>query len=118
MHLGNTWNNGVEPAEQVARWWTIVFDDRREPLHCARRLTRWQFMDSAKRDPLSISCSQGRSPRPWYNESKTLLAMELLTDQLKARFAEVGRQDEVKDPIVIAKFFAPSGEATWFATEY
>jgi len=44
--------------------------------------------------------------------------MELITDQLKARFAEVGRQEEVKDPIVIAKFFAPSGEATWFATEH
>jgi Protein of unknown function (DUF2958) len=44
--------------------------------------------------------------------------MKLLTDELKTRFAEVGRQEAVDDPIVIAKFFAPSGEATWFATEY
>jgi hypothetical protein len=44
--------------------------------------------------------------------------MELLTKRLKARFAKVGRQEGVEDPLVIAKFFAPSGEATWFATEY
>ena len=46
------------------------------------------------------------------------MSHQLLTDELIARFAEVGRQDGVDDPIVIAKFFAPSGEATWFATEY
>lgn len=42
----------------------------------------------------------------------------LLTTELRARFAEVGRQEHVNDPLVIAKFFTPSGEATWFATEY
>lgn len=44
--------------------------------------------------------------------------MGLLTPELIARFQEVGRQDNVDDPLVIAKFFAPSGAATWFATEY
>ena len=44
--------------------------------------------------------------------------MALLTPELIARFARVGRQEHVKDPLVIAKFFTPSGAATWFATEY
>lgn len=44
--------------------------------------------------------------------------MALLTPELIARFKEVGRQESVDDPLVIAKFFAPSGGATWFATEY
>jgi hypothetical protein len=30
----------------------------------------------------------------------------------------VGRQEEVKDPLVIAKFFNPTGAGTWYATEY
>ena len=41
--------------------------------------------------------------------------MELLTPELKARFKELGLQEEEDDPIVVAKFFAPSGAATWFA---
>ncbi|WP_075343128.1 DUF2958 domain-containing protein [Tenacibaculum agarivorans] len=44
--------------------------------------------------------------------------MELLTDTLRKRFQEIGRQDNTSDPIVIAKFFNPSGAGTWFATEY
>ena len=44
--------------------------------------------------------------------------MKLMTKELKARFKEVGSQEEVKDPIVIAKFFYPMGRGTWFATEY
>lgn len=44
--------------------------------------------------------------------------MKLLTKELLNRFAEVGRQENVKDPIVIAKFFNPTGAGTWFATEY
>lgn len=44
--------------------------------------------------------------------------MKLLTKELEARFAEVGSQENEKDPIVIAKFFNPVGAATWFATEY
>ena len=41
-----------------------------------------------------------------------------MTKSLQRRFAEVGRQDEVKDPLVIAKFFNPTGAGTWYATEY
>ncbi len=35
--------------------------------------------------------------------------MKLLTKQLEKRFAEVGSQEEEKDPLVIAKFFNPQG---------
>jgi len=44
--------------------------------------------------------------------------MKLLTDELIKRFEKVGRQEEVKDPVIIAKFFNPTGAGTWFATEY
>jgi hypothetical protein len=44
--------------------------------------------------------------------------MKLLTQELLKRFERVGRQEEVKDPVVIAKFFNPVGAGTWFATEY
>ena len=44
--------------------------------------------------------------------------MELMTERLERRFAEIGRQDEAKDPIVIAKFFNPAGAGNWYATEY
>ena len=41
-----------------------------------------------------------------------------MTKELEERFAKVGSQEEVKDPIVIAKFFNPIGRGYWFATEY
>lgn len=44
--------------------------------------------------------------------------MKLLTDELINRFAKVGRQEEVGDPLVIAKFFNPTGAGTWYATEF
>ena len=44
--------------------------------------------------------------------------MKLMTKALEKRFAQVGCQESVKDPIVIAKFFYPAGSATWYATEY
>jgi len=44
--------------------------------------------------------------------------MKLLTQTLIDRFAVVGSQACVEDPIVIAKFFNPAGAGTWFATEY
>lgn len=44
--------------------------------------------------------------------------MKLMTKKLEKRFAEVGRQEDVEDPIVVAKFFNPTGAGTWFATEY
>ena len=34
------------------------------------------------------------------------------------RFESVGSQEDDKDPIVIAKFFNPTGAGTWLATEY
>lgn len=44
--------------------------------------------------------------------------MLLLTKELQARFKEIGSQENVKDPIVVVKFFNPTGIGTWFATEY
>lgn len=44
--------------------------------------------------------------------------MGLLNDILLKRFAEVGRQDEVEDPAVIAHFFNPAGVGDWYATEF
>ena len=44
--------------------------------------------------------------------------MKLLTKQLEALFVETGSQDGVSDPLVIAKFFNPTGAGTWWATEY
>ena len=44
--------------------------------------------------------------------------MRLMTKALEKRFAEVGSQEDVKDPIIVAKFFNPAGAGTWYATEY
>ena len=44
--------------------------------------------------------------------------MKLLNTELLERFQEVGSQEEVKDPMVIAKFFNPTGIGSWYATEY
>ena len=44
--------------------------------------------------------------------------MRLMTDALEKRFAIIGSQENVKDPIVVAKFFNPAGAGTWYATEY
>ena len=44
--------------------------------------------------------------------------MKLLTKALEKRFAEIGRQENSRDPIVVAKFFNPTGAGTWYATEY
>lgn len=44
--------------------------------------------------------------------------MKLMTKALEERFAQVGSQENVKNPIVIAKFFNPTGIGSWFATEY
>jgi hypothetical protein len=48
---------------------------------------------------------------------KGVKAMMLLTKALEKRFAEVGRQD-VKDPVIITKFFNPTGRGTWYAVAY
>lgn len=44
--------------------------------------------------------------------------MQLMTKTLEKRFAEVGSQDSVADPVIVAKFFNPCGAGTWYATEY
>ncbi len=44
--------------------------------------------------------------------------MRLMTKQLEKRFAQVGSQENVSDPVIIAKFFNPTGAGTWYATEY
>ncbi len=45
--------------------------------------------------------------------------LKLLTRELELRFARVGRQEEKGDEaIVIAKFFTPDSNWTWYATEY
>jgi len=44
--------------------------------------------------------------------------MKLLTKELIARFAKLGRQEDSSDPLVVAKFFNPTGAGTWYATEY
>jgi len=43
--------------------------------------------------------------------------MKLLTKELEQRFKEVGEQD-IKDPLVICKFFNAGGVGTWWATAY
>ena len=44
--------------------------------------------------------------------------MQLLTQEILEHFKKVGLQDDEKDPLVIAKFFNPTGAGRWFATEY
>jgi hypothetical protein len=44
--------------------------------------------------------------------------MKLMTKTLERRFAQVGSQEEIKDPVIVAKFFNPTGAGNWYATEY
>ena len=44
--------------------------------------------------------------------------MKLMTKTLEKRFKRVGSQENIKDPLIIAKFFNPTGAGTWYATEY
>ena len=44
--------------------------------------------------------------------------MRLMTTELEKRFSKVGSQENVKDPVIVAKFFNPQGAGTWYATEY
>ena len=43
--------------------------------------------------------------------------MKLITKEIEALFKKIGRQERVDDPIVVAKFFNPTGAGTWYATE-
>ena len=45
--------------------------------------------------------------------------MQLMTQALERRFAELGRQEgKGDDAVVVAKFFHPMSQWTWFATEF
>jgi len=45
--------------------------------------------------------------------------MKLLTKELEKRFSQVGNQDgKGDDAIIIAKYFTPFSNWTWYATEY
>jgi hypothetical protein len=44
--------------------------------------------------------------------------MELLDEALLKRFAEVGQQEMLDDPLIIAKFRHACGIGTWYAIEY
>jgi hypothetical protein len=41
-----------------------------------------------------------------------------MTQQLERRFAAIGSQEGNSDPIIVAKFFNPTGAGTWYASEY
>lgn len=42
----------------------------------------------------------------------------LINQELKKEFAKVGTQEEVSNPIIIAKFFNPCGGETWYAISF
>lgn len=44
--------------------------------------------------------------------------MKLLTKELIKQFERRGNQENAKDPVVVAKFFNPTGAGTWYVTEY
>ncbi|EKD44319.1 MAG: hypothetical protein ACD_71C00179G0014 [uncultured bacterium (gcode 4)] len=44
--------------------------------------------------------------------------MKLMTKELLAKFRSTGSQEESPDPIIICKFFNPTGTGTWYATEF
>jgi hypothetical protein len=41
-----------------------------------------------------------------------------MTKELEKRFAQVGSQDGVSDPVIIAHYFNPTGAGDWYATEF
>ena len=43
--------------------------------------------------------------------------MKLLTEELKKQIPALYSQENVKDPMVICKFFDPTGSWTWFVIE-
>tara|TARA_R100001377_G_C3194901_1_gene112291 strand:- start:1618 stop:1917 length:300 start_codon:yes stop_codon:yes gene_type:complete len=44
--------------------------------------------------------------------------MKLLTKELINKFNKIGSQENIDDPIIVAKFFHPFSNYTWYATEY
>ena len=48
-----------------------------------------------------------------------VINLKLLTKEIEKRFATVGSQDgKGFDALVIAKYFSPTSNWTWYATEY
>lgn len=43
--------------------------------------------------------------------------MRLITKQIESLFKKFGSQEKVDDPVVVVKFFNPTGVGTWYATE-
>jgi hypothetical protein len=43
--------------------------------------------------------------------------MKLLTKELKRRVSPLYSQENVDDPFVVAKFFMPDGQWTWYVIE-
>jgi hypothetical protein len=46
--------------------------------------------------------------------------MKLITEEFEALFKDypLYSQEKIKDPLVVAKLFDPTGSATWYLTEY
>lgn len=44
--------------------------------------------------------------------------MKLITKALEDRFDEIGDQSQSDNPIIVAKFFNPCGNFTWYVTDY
>jgi len=44
--------------------------------------------------------------------------MKLMTKELEKEFAKMGNQSQSENPVVVAKYFNPTGSATWWITEY
>lgn len=44
--------------------------------------------------------------------------MEIMPISLMTRFMEVGTQDYIEDPIILAHFYNPDGAGHWYAIEY
>jgi len=44
--------------------------------------------------------------------------MRLMMKALEKRFAQVGSQRNVKDPVIIAEFYTLDDSGLWYATEY
>jgi hypothetical protein len=44
--------------------------------------------------------------------------MELLSKEIKEKLPKLGATENIKDPMVVVKFFTPWSNWTWYATEF
>ncbi len=44
--------------------------------------------------------------------------MKLMTKELEKLFKKTGSQEEEKDPLILTKFFNPTGAGNWLVSEY